>query len=124
MMKNLIFIFVALMSISCASTKTSKVVITPTGNWDFNVTGTPEGNFAGVISIVTENNLYSAKLTATGSEITIYKFTWDEPTKKVGGEFNYSGYTVLLDAAMAGEEMVGIMSAEGMNFPFKATRQK
>ncbi len=123
-MKNLIFVFVALLSISCTSTKTSKGVITPSGNWDFTVTGTPDGNFTGLMSIVSENNLYSAKLTASGSEIIIYKFTWDEPTKKVGGEFNYSGYTVLLNAAMAEEEITGIMSAEGMNFPFKATKKK
>jgi len=123
-MKNLIFVFVALIIASCASTKTSKVVITPAGNWDYIITGTPEGDFSGVMSIVTENKLYSAKMTASGSEITIYKFTWDEPTLKVGGEFNYSNYTVLLDAALAGEEMVGSMSVEGMSFPFKATRKK
>jgi hypothetical protein len=123
-MKNLIFVFVALIIASCASTKTSKVVITPAGNWDYNISGTPEGDFSGVMSIVSENKLYSAKMTASGSEITIYKFTWDEPTMKVGGEFNYSNYTVLLDAALAGEEMVGTMSVEGMSFPFKATRKK
>lgn len=123
-MKNLIFAFVALIIVSCTSTKTTTVVITPAGNWDYVITGTPEGDFSGVMSIVSENALYSAKMTASGSEITIYKFSWDEPSKKVGGEFNYSNYTVLFDAAVAGEEMVGSMSVEGMNFPFKATRKK
>jgi hypothetical protein len=123
-MKNLIFVFIALMSVSCVSTKTTKVVITPAGNWDYLITGTPEGNFSGVMSIVSENNIYSAKMTASGSELTINKFTWDEPNKKLGGEFNYSGYPVLFDATMSGEEMAGSMSVEGMNFPFKATRKK
>lgn len=123
-MKNLIFVFVALIIASCASTKTIKVVITPAGNWDYTITGTPEGDFTGIMSIVSENNQYSAKMTAGGSEITIYNFTWDEPTKKVGGDFNYSGYTVQFDAAMAGEEMMGNMSVEGTSFPYKATRKK
>jgi hypothetical protein len=123
-MKNLIFVFVALVIASCVSTKTSKVVITPAGNWDYVITGTPEGDFSGVMSIVSENKIYSAKMNASGSEITIYKFTWDEATKKAGGEFNYSNYTVLFDAALAGEELIGFMSVEGQSFPFKATRKK
>lgn len=123
-MKNLLFVFVALIITSCASTKTSKVVITPAGNWDYTITGTPEGDVNGVMTIVSENNQYTAKMTASGNEITISNFTWDEPTKKVGGEFGYSGYTVLFDAAMAGEEMTGSMSVEGMSFPYKATRKK
>jgi hypothetical protein len=76
------------------------------------------------MSVVSENKIYSAKMTASGSEITINKFTWDEPTNKIGGEFNYSGYAVMFDAALAGEEMAGSMSVEGMSFPFKATRKK
>jgi len=123
-MKNLIFIFTALIIASCTSTKTTKVVITPAGNWDYEIKGTPEGDFSGVMSIVSENVLYSVKMTAGGSEITFNKFTWDEPTKKAVGEFNYSGYSVWFDAALAGEEMIGTMSVEGMNFPFKATRKK
>jgi hypothetical protein len=123
-MKNLIFVFAALIIASCASVKNTKVVITPAGNWDYVITGTPEGDFSGVMSIVSENALYSAKMISSGSEITIYKFTWDEPTKKAGGEFNYSNYTVLFDATLAGEEMIGSMSVEGQSFPFKATRKK
>jgi hypothetical protein len=123
-MKSLIFVFVALMIASCASTKTSKVVITPAGNWDYSITGTPEGDFNGVMSIVAQDKVYTAKMNASGSELPIEKFTWDEATKKVGGELYYSGTSVLFDATLAGEEMIGTMSAGGMNFPFKATRQK
>jgi len=34
-MKNLIFIFVALVIASCASTKPNTAVVTPAGDWDF-----------------------------------------------------------------------------------------
>lgn len=123
-MKNLIFAFAALIIASCASTKTSKVVISPAGNWDYTITGTPEGDFSGVMNIVAQDKVYTAKLNASGSELAIEKFTWDEATKKVGGELYYSGTSVLFDATLAGEEMIGTMSAGGMNFPFKATRKK
>jgi hypothetical protein len=123
-MKNLIFVFVVLIIASCASTKTSKVVITPAGNWDYNISGTPEGDFSGVMSIVSQDNVYTAKMNSSGNELPIEKFTWDEATKKVGGELYYSGTSVLFDASLAGEEMIGTMSAGGMNFPFKATRKK
>ncbi len=123
-MKNLIFVFVVLIIASCASTKTSKIVITPAGNWDYIITGTPEGDFSGVMSITTQDKTFSAKMNASGSELTINNFTFDEATKKVAGDLDYSGTTVLFDALLNGEEMVGAMSAGGMNFPFKATRKK
>jgi hypothetical protein len=123
-MKNLIFIFVALIIASCSATKTSKVAITPAGDWDYKIVGTPEGDFSGVMTITTLDKAYRAKMSASGSELTINNFTFDEANKKVAGDLDYSGTTVLFDALLNGEEMVGNMSAGGMNFPFKATRKK
>jgi len=123
-MKNLIFIFVALIIASCSATKTSKVAITPAGSWDYNIVGTPEGDFSGVMTITPQDKKYLAKMSASGNELTINNFTFDEANKKVAGDLDYSGTTVLLDALLNGEEMVGNMSAGGMNFPFKAIRKK
>ena len=124
-MKKLLVSMIALVLVtSCATTKTSKVVITPVGTWDYSITGTPEGDFNGALVIASLNNAFTATMNAKGNELAIDKFSWDETTSKVGGEFNYSGYMVYLDAAIAGEEMTGTMSAEGMSFPFKATRKK
>ncbi len=123
-MKNLILVFVVLIIASCATTKTSKVVITPTGNWDYSITGTPEGDFKGVMSIVNQDDAYTAKMNMSNGEIALSNFTWNEPAKKVTGQFNYSGYAVFFDATMAGEEMLGSMSVEGQSFPFKATRKQ
>lgn len=123
-MKNVLYLMFAMVMLSsCATTKTSTLAVSPAGNWDYVITGTPEGDFSGVMTIIDENKIYTAKMTANGSEINIYKFTWDATTMKIGGEFNYSNYTVLLDAGMAAEEMIGTMSVEGMSFPFKATRK-
>jgi hypothetical protein len=124
-MKNLLFVLAAFLIVSCATTKTSKVAeVTPAGDWDYKITGTPEGDFEGVMNIVDANNTYTVKLNAGGNELPIEKFTYNKDTKKVAGELYYSGTSVLFDAVMNGDEMVGDMSAGGMSFPFKATRKK
>jgi hypothetical protein len=126
-MKQLVFVLFALAIVSCAAPKVSKtaeVAVTPAGDWDYTITGTPEGDFAGVLNIVNQNNAYAVKLNAGGNELPIEKFTWNPETKKVNGELYYSGTSVLFDAVMNGDEMVGDMSAGGMSFPFKATRKK
>lgn len=124
-MKHLLIIFAAFLIVSCATTKTAKVAeVTPAGAWDYKITGTPEGDFEGIMNIANTNDAYTAKLTAGGNELPLEKFTYNKDTKKVGGELYYSGTSVLFDAVLNGDEMVGDMSAGGMSFPFKATRKK
>jgi hypothetical protein len=120
----LMFIISAFIISSCASTKTSTVDITPVGDWDYSITGTPEGDFTGVLSIVTMNKTYVGKMITSGTEVTINNFVWNKANHNIGGDFNYSGYPVYLDVTQTGEELTGSVSVEGMSFPFKATRKK
>lgn len=123
-MKNLLYIFLGLFLLSsCASTKASKTP-TPAGNWDYTITGTPEGDFAGVMTISIVDKIYSAKMVTSAGEITIDKFLYNKETKKMSGEFYYSGTLVLFDAVLVVDQIDGGMSAGGMSFPFKATRKK
>jgi len=123
MKKFIAFIFTIAL-VSCASVKTSKVEVTPVGNWDYSITGTPEGDFNGGMTISVQDNNYSASMNTRGSELNIDKFFWNKETSKIGGQFNYSGYLVYFDATLSGEELTGNMSVEGQSFPFKATRKK
>ena len=124
-MKNtLYFLLGILMLSSCATTKTASVQINPTGNWDYSITGTPEGDFGGLMTVSRSSDAFTAKMIANGAELPLENFTYNEATKKVSGLLYYSGTPVSLDALLNGEEMTGLMSAEGMNFPFKATRKK
>lgn len=123
-MKKLVVFFIAVIALaSCTTTKSSKV-ITPAGTWDYTITGTPEGDFFGAMIITSQDKMFSAKMNSQGSEIVIDKFTWDATTQKVGGVFDYSGYPVLFEATLAGEELTGTMAVEDSAFPFKATRKK
>lgn len=124
-MKNLFFFALcAFVLSSCASTKSASTAPSPAGNWDYSITGTPEGNFSGVLVIEQINDTYTAKMTNAAGDLPIEKYTFDKATMKMNGEFDYSGTLVLFDAMMAGDEINGSMTAGGMGFPFKATRKK
>lgn len=114
-----------LLIIACSTIKTStKVSVTPAGEWEYSVKETPEGDFYGIMTVAQQDKSFSAKLNSNGNDLPFENFTWDDPTKKVGGEFYYSGTSVKLDALLEGDEMTGTMSTSSMSFPFKATRKK
>jgi hypothetical protein len=124
-MKNLFYFAVCLLLLSsCASTKSASTAPSPNGNWDYTITGTPAGDFNGVLVIEQVNDTYTAKMTSSSGDLPIEKYAYDKATMKMSGEFNYSGTLVLFDATMAGDEIIGTMSAGGTGFPFKATRKK
>ncbi len=124
-LKNLLFfILSALVLSSCASTKSASTAPSPAGNWDYSITGTPEGNFSGVLVIEQINDTYTAKMTNAAGDLAIEKYAYDKATMKMTGEFDYSGNLVLFYGLMAGDEITGSMSTGGMSFPFKATRKK
>ncbi len=123
-MKNLFYIFVGLLLLSsCASTKTSKAP-SPNGTWDYTITGTPEGDFSGVLTISEVDKTLSAKMASNVGDLVIDKYLYNKETMKMSGEFYYSGALVLFDAVLAVDQIDGAMSTSGMNFPFKATRKK
>lgn len=94
------------------------------GQWDYSITGTPQGDFSGVMTVEEVNQALTTKLSSNGSDLPIEKFVYDKATKKMSGEFDYSGTPVQMDAVMEGDQITGTMSAGGMAFPFKATRKK
>lgn len=122
-MKKILFIISCIVFLaSCATTKISKK-ITPAGDWDYSITGTPQGDFNGIMTIHQLESNYSAKFNTNGEELAFEKFAWDATTKSVTGEFYYSGTPVSFAATLNGEEMTGAMSAGGAEFPFKAIRK-
>ena len=123
MKKVSLLIFAILFLASCATTRVSKK-ISPAGEWDYTVTNTPEGDFAGTMIISLQDNVYSAKLNAQNNEIPVEDFAWDGTTKTIKGIIYYSGTPVDLAATLNGDELTGIMAAGGGEFPFKATRKK
>ncbi len=124
MTKAIYAIFLIFVLASCATTQKSASIPSITGEWDFIVTGTPEGDFTGVMVVTQGVDAYTGKLLSNGNELEINSFKYDGTTKKVTGEVPYGGTSVAFDAALNGDEVAGFMSASGMDFPFKAVRKK
>lgn len=94
------------------------------GLWNYTITGTPEGDFNGVMTIGEVDKVPTAKLAVNGGELAIEKFVYNKETKKMSGEFDYNGTPVYFDAVLGDDVIDGGMSAGGGTFPFKATRKK
>ncbi|MDZ7645785.1 MAG: hypothetical protein U5K54_00655 [Cytophagales bacterium] len=118
------FVLSLLIFSSCASTKTVSKTPSPTGLWDYLVTGTPEGDFNGVMTISEVDKVHTAKLEVNGEELIIEKFIYNKETKKMSGEFDYQGTPIYFDAALIVDDIEGGMAGGGMTFPFNATRKK
>ncbi len=123
MKHSILYVFVILILASCASTKTM-APITPVGDWDYSITGTPEGDFKGVLNITSTGEVYTAKMISSNGTVPLEKVTYNKDTKKITGEIPYNGFMVALDATLNGDELIGGTEAGGMTFPFKATRKK
>ncbi|MBX7126465.1 MAG: hypothetical protein K1X47_12295 [Cyclobacteriaceae bacterium] len=117
MKKLLAVAFAGLVLMSCSS-------LSPAGNWTYSITGTPQGDYTGNMSVAKEKSGYSASLAAEGSSIPFNQFSYDKKASKSNGNFNYQGMMVNLEANVTQEEMNGSVSVQGMTFPFKAIRKK
>ena len=104
--------------VGCAS-------VTPVGSWDYTVTGTPNGDYAGTLIVTKNKKQYAATLNTPGADdLPFKKFSFDPKTKKASGDFDYQGTPISFDATVKENDMAGNMSTDDAQFPFKATRKK
>lgn len=122
-MRKFIYLFFVIVLASCATVKTKQVVITPVGDWDYTITGTPNGDYAGVLSIVEKESALTATLKSNEGELPFTNFNFDKATNIAAGNFNFQGTDLTFNATLAGESLNGNISTSGMAFPFKATRK-
>ena len=119
-MKNLAVVLISVLMTSCAS----KVPLA-VGNWDYKITGTPQGDYAGVLTIsMKDKKTLDAVMKANGGDLLFNQFQYDPKTKKSTGRFDYQGMPVDFNATVTETTMNGNISVENMTFPFTATRKK
>jgi hypothetical protein len=124
-MKKLLCLFFSVFVIAACS----PMKPTPAGQWDYQVSETPEGDVVGTLTITgptADPKSFAVMMKANGSELAMDKFSFDAETNKIAGEFIYSGMKVTVDAIQheSGDEITGAMWVSGLDFPFKATRKK
>lgn len=116
-MKQVIFIFgTCLLICSCAPG--------PVGSWNYSVMGTPQGDYAGIMTISKTDKGYAAKMAVLKNETVFNKFTYIKKSKKTEGDFDFSGVNILFSAQLNKDELKGKMSTSGLEFPFTAIRKK
>jgi hypothetical protein len=121
-MKKLLILSTTLIIISCASTK--KLAMVPVGGWDYTITGTPNGDYSGVLTVTMDGDNYSATLKSEAGEIKFDQTKYDQVTKKLTGNFDFQGTPIDFESITEGDTMKGSVSAGGGSWPFNATRKK
>ena len=117
-MKKITFLLtLSVLAASCASTG-------PVGNWNYSVTATPQGDFSGVMTVTKGEKGYAAKLNGQTGEVFFKTFSYNKKEKKAEGTFDFSGTSILFNTQVEKDKMNGTMAAEGMEFPFTASRKK
>jgi hypothetical protein len=122
-MQKIVFVFLVLVLASCATVKTKQVVITPAGDWDYTITGTPNGDYAGLLAVVEKEKVLSAAMKSNDGELPFTNVVFDKATNILTGKFSYQGTDLVFSATLAGETLTGTVSAGDYGFPFKATRK-
>lgn len=122
-MQKFIYLFLMLVMASCATVKTKKVVVTPAGDWDYTITGTPSGDYAGVMTISEKENVFAAVMKTSEGELAFTSMNFDKATNIVTGNFSYQGTDLAFNATLAGKALTGTISAGGYGFPFKGIRK-
>jgi hypothetical protein len=120
-MKNLVYGVVAMVVMSYTS---SKLAMVPVGSWDYTITGTPSGDFAGTFTVTLDGDQYAAVLKSQAGEIKIDNPVYDKATKKLSGTFDFDGTPISLETTTDGDAMNGTVSAGAGSWPFKGTRKK
>ena len=118
-MKTILSAVIALSLLSCASTKS---VVQPVGEWNYKITGTPNGDYSGLFIVIRDGDNYSATLTASGNKIVFNEVKYASDTRKLTGYFYYDGNRIDFASTTEGDAMNGSVSAGGDSWPFKATR--
>ena len=123
MKKVLILLVLAFVAYSCASTKKSaKAVDISLGAWDYVVSGTPEGEVTGVMTLTKEGEVYAGNLATSQGSLPLENITVTDNNLKC--TFNYMGYNVDVTGLFEGDAFTGKCTVEYNDFPMKATRKK
>lgn len=116
-----VFFVLALLA-SCATVKTSKAPV-PDGDWAYKITGTPQGDYEGVLTLTKTGDTYGGQMTSSEGTIALSSVTYSKEEKKITATFDYSGMPVTLTAVMADNQLTGTVATSGYEFPLSATRK-
>src|SRR5689334_21865388 len=104
LMKKTSYLLFTILIFSCAS---AKLAMIPVGSWDYTITGTPSGDFSGVLTVTMDGDKYSATLKSQAGDLKFDETLYDKKTKSLTGNFNFQGTTIFFESITEGDNMKG-----------------
>lgn len=116
----LIFMIAIFIAYGCASTK--KVADVSIGEWDYLLTGTPDGDATGTFTIAKDGDSYTGALHTAQGDTDLNNVVVTDGDLVC--DFEFMGYTIDMTGKFAGDAFTGKCSVEYNDFPMTAVRKK
>ncbi len=124
MRKLVSFSLTAVLSLSiiwlagCASSKS--MAYDPSGNWNYTVTGTPNGTVEGTMTITKNGDSYSGELQSPIGSTNLNNLEIEGQT--LSADFDYSGTEIQMSGTFEGDSFNGEVAAGYDSFDMTANR--
>ena len=114
-----VWVAVVLLVASCAA---KKIVDPAIGAWEYTVSGTPNGDYSGIMYIAKEGEMYTGKLTGDTGELSLDDVKIE--SGKMTCSFSAQGYELDMEGTFEGESFTGdVLFDAYTKFPVKATKK-
>ena len=108
---------------SCATFKSFLEVDTRyTGDYEFLVKDTPNGDYTGTMTIKKGDNGYRGKLFTEGTDYEIFNLQIEN--NEMTGNFTFQYMDLFFEAKFTGENIAGFIFADGQGFELTGTKVK
>ncbi len=108
----------ALTVFSCATTKNLESAV---GTWDYLLKGTPNGDVTGYFTIVKDVDKYTGVIYSDQGSNQLNNITIEKDDLRC--EFNYQGYSIVMQGSFEGKDFNGKMTVDYNDFPLTATKR-
>ena len=108
---------------SCATFKSFlEVDAGYTGDYEFLVKDTPDGDYTGTMTIKKGDNGYRGKLFTEGTDYEIFNLQIEN--NEMTGNFTFQYMDLVFEAKFTGENIAGFIFADGQGFELTGTKVK
>lgn len=116
MKKYFLLLFVAVIGYGCAS-------YSPAGNWDYLVTGTPNGDVPGTMVLIETDGVFSGKFVSDLGDLELENLNYSEE-EGLSATFYYQGIEFALTGAFMEEEFTGTVDGGPQVGAFPMTAER
>ena len=122
-LNTFVTILLLTMFLSCATFKSFLEADTGyTGDYEFLVKDTPDGDYTGTMTIRKVDNDYEGKLFTEGTNYEIFNLQIEN--NEMTGNFTFQYMDLFFEAKFTGDNIAGFIFADGQSFELTGTKMK